>query len=102
MANLLSELLGLGTEIPICFDQHCGEVRSEKIHIINIIPTRSPKPLGNYTHRHTPVNFINKGADTHKYFKVYESNSQYQFDPMTDCPIRRFKFTPSTKTIILL
>lgn len=56
MANLLSELLGLGTQIPICFDQHCGEVRSEKIHIINIIPTWSPTPV---RITHTPIKLIN-------------------------------------------
>lgn len=30
MANLLSELLGLGTQISICFDQHWSEVWSEE------------------------------------------------------------------------
>lgn len=65
MANLLSELLGLCTQIPICFDQHCGEVQSEKIHIINIIPTRSRKPLG-ITHTGQAYK---QGAYNHKCFE---------------------------------
>lgn len=41
MANLLSELLGLSTQMSICCDQHWGLVQRQKIHIIKIIPSLS-------------------------------------------------------------
>lgn len=81
MSNLLSELLGLGTQILVCFDQNCGEVRSEKIHIINIINLES-KTCGIYTHIHTRQAY-NQGAHNHKCSVLYESNSQYQPDCTT-------------------
>lgn len=75
MANLLNELLGLCTKITICFDQHRGEVWSQKIHIINIIPlpTWSVKPVGIY---HTGTCQSSSLTTT----KVFESNSPYQLD----------------------
>lgn len=66
MANLLSELLGLGTQIPICFDQHCPYNQ----HYINL----ESKTWGDYAHTHnhthteretgTPVKLINKEHKT--------------------------------------
>lgn len=46
MVNLLSELEGLCTQIPISLDQRCAGAQGEKIHVINVTPTWSLKRVG--------------------------------------------------------
>lgn len=102
MANLLSELLGLHTQIPICFDQHCGEVQREKIHIIDIIPTRSPKP-GRITHGiDNPITLTTKRHTTRQCMKANLNSNLTEWESLNRSNNSlSLSFTPPKKTIIL-
>lgn len=71
MVNLLSELEGLCTQIPICPDQRCAGLQREKIHVINVTPTWGLKRVGT-AHKYSLFQRTES--------EVYKSSSQSQLN----------------------